>query len=57
MLIIMSTMNSYNICEKVSKKFVFIALVIKYNNGIITHNPPVVRAKITLSTRGLKSVT
>ena len=24
--------------------------------GIITHNPLVVRAKITLSTRGLKSV-
>ena len=25
--------------------------------GIITHNPPVVWAKITLPTRGLKSVT
>ena len=32
----MSTMNSYNICEKVRKKFVFIALVIKYNNIIDT---------------------
>ena len=25
--------------------------------GIITHSPPVIWAKITLSTRGLKSVT
>ena len=25
--------------------------------GVITHNPPVVWAKITLPTRGLKSIT
>ena len=29
----------------------------KKKKGIITVNPPVVRAKITLPTRGLKSVT
>ena len=35
----------------------YCSLAKKKKKGIITVNPPVVRAKITLPTRGLKSVT
>ena len=47
------------ICQTVQfqKYFRRMACFQSYLVGIITHNPPVVRAKITLPTRGLKSIT